>query len=119
MKKKSYFTNCIIYGIIALICLVGIKTLYFFFFIFTALSVFYGYLAYKHRNDQPHPLLSKILEKRNEKKKANGNSVGGTHVSRKELKAQYKSRLAEIEKEFDFDYNYNNSPENGNQSDGD
>jgi hypothetical protein len=103
-RQKGYFSRCILYGIIAIICLIGIKTLYIFFFIFGGLSGLYGYLAYKHRNDKPHPLLQNIAKKRDEKKQAKGKPVDGNNVSRKEIKSQYKKRLAEIEREFDFDY---------------
>ena len=103
-KKKSCFFCCVFYGIVAIICLIGIKTLYVFFFIFAALSGLYGYLAYKHRKDQPHPLLQKFINKRNEKRQAKGKPVDGDFISRKQLKSEYKTRLAEIESEFAFDY---------------
>lgn len=107
-KKKSYFSLCIFYGVIAILCLIGIKTMFPFFIIFAALSALYGFLAYKHQNDKPHPLMQKIIDKRNAKKKEKGQMVNGVPKTHKQLKAEYKARLSEIENEFAFDYNDDN-----------
>lgn len=103
-KKKSYFNSCIFYGVIAILCLLGIQNLFPFFIIFSSLAALYGYFAYKHQNDKPHPLLQKIIDKRNARKRAKGQVVNGVPKTHKELKAEYKARLSEIENEFAFDY---------------
>ena len=103
-KNNCFFYYCIFYGILAVICLIGIKQLYIFFFIFLALCVLYAYLTYKHRNDKPHPIVQKIIDKRNEKKRAKGKTVNGTPKTHEQIKKKYKARLAEINEEFDFDY---------------
>lgn len=111
-KNKSYFYHCIFYGVLAVICLIGIKQLYIFFFIFLALCALYAYLTYKHRNDKPHPIIQKIIDKRNEKKRAKGKTDNGRPKTDKQLKAEYKARLAEIDEDFDFDYDKEEQQEN-------
>lgn len=115
IKKKSYLLSCIFYGIIAVLCLLGIKTLYIFFMIFAALCAFYGYLAYKHRNDKAHPLMQKIMDNRNERKQNKRKSDNDTMKSHKQLKAEYKARLNEIENEFNFDYDDDTKTNNANE----
>lgn len=100
MKKKKYLSSAILYGVIALICLIGIKQLYIFFFIFLALCGLNVFFAYKHRDDKPHPIIQE-LHNRKKKKKEEKKEIKN---NRKQLKVDYKNRLEQIEEDFDFDY---------------
>lgn len=99
-KKKRFKATAIMYGILAVICLISIKQLYMLFIFCAALCVINGYLAYKHKDDKPNPIIQKAADKI----RINKRQSKEDKISRKKLKQEYKERLKEIEKEYDFDY---------------
>lgn len=98
---KSFKRNAILYGILVLVCFVKITSMYPFALIFAALTAFNAYMAYKHRNDKPHPLVAQMKKKHDEKKKEEKDKK----AMEKQRKSDYKNRLEAIDEEFDyFDY---------------
>lgn len=98
---KSFKRNAILYGILVLVCFLKITSMYPFALVFAALTAFNAYMAYKHRNDKPHPLVAQMKKKHDEKKTEQRDKK----EMEKQRKTDYKNRLNAIDEEFDdFDY---------------
>ena len=99
-KGKRFKATAILYGILAVICLVGIKHLFFLFIICACLCIINGYLAYRHKDEQPSPIIQKVMRKIGESKQRKKDEKS----NKKQLKQEYKERLKQIDEEFELDY---------------
>lgn len=104
-KEKRFKATAILYGILAIICLVGIKHLFFLFIICACLCIINGYLAYRHKGEQPNPIIQKLMKKIDESKQRKKDEKN----NKKQLKQEYKERLKQIDEEFKFDYGDNDT----------
>lgn len=100
-RGKKYVAKSVLYGILTFVCIIFIKSMWTFAIIFAALTAFNIFMAVKHKNDRPHPLVETAMKKHLEQKQEKTDKK----AMEKQRKAEYNARIEKIEKEFDdFDY---------------
>lgn len=103
MKSSNFRKKAILYGILAILCLINVTTLWIFLIIFAGLSALYFWLANKHKNDKNNAIEQAIQDakekKKNKKKKLDLFSIEEHRIR----KAMLNKQLAAIEADFSDD----------------